>query len=97
MNALWLHRKLENNAGLLIFGILFLSSIGGLVQILPGLFQDSLSAPGENTRIYDAVELTGRDIYIREGCNVCHSQQIRPILAEVDALWALFPCRRVRL
>ena len=84
MNALWLHRKLENNAGLLIFGILFLSSIGGLVQILPGLFQDSLSTPSENTRIYDAVELTGRDIYIREGCNVCHSQQIRPILAEVE-------------
>ena len=84
MNALSIHKKLEENAGLLIFGILFVSSIGGLVQIVPSLFQKSLSTPGENVRVYNAVELTGRDIYIREGCHVCHSQQIRPLLAEVQ-------------
>ena len=84
MNAISLHKKLEENAGLLIFGILFIASIGGFVQVLPSLFQQSLSTASSNTRVYDAVELTGRDIYIREGCSVCHSQQIRPLLAEVE-------------
>jgi len=84
MNALKLHRILEQNTGLLIFGILFISSIGGLVQILPSLNDETLSTPTMNTRVYDAVELTGRDIYIREGCHVCHSQQIRPLVAEVE-------------
>jgi cytochrome c oxidase cbb3-type subunit 2 len=84
MSVLSIHKKLEENAGLLIFGILLVSSIGGLVQVLPSIFQKSLSTPGQYTRVYDAVELTGRDIYIREGCHVCHSQQIRPLLAEVQ-------------
>jgi cytochrome c oxidase cbb3-type subunit 2 len=83
MKAVNLHRKLEENTGLLIFGILFVSAIGGLVQVLPSIFQKSLSTPGEHTRPYPAVELVGRDIYIREACSVCHSQQVRPILAEV--------------
>jgi cytochrome c oxidase cbb3-type subunit 2 len=84
MRVMSLHKKLEDNAGLLIFGILFVSSIGGLVQVLPSLFQKSLSTPSEHTRVYSAVELTGRDIYIREGCSVCHSQQVRPLIAEVE-------------
>ena len=83
MKAVDLHRKLEENTGLLIFGILFVSAIGGLVQVLPSIFQKSLSTPSENTRPYPAAELVGRDIYIREACSVCHSQQVRPILAEV--------------
>jgi cytochrome c oxidase cbb3-type subunit 2 len=83
MNAADLHKKLEENTGLLIFGILFVSSIGGLVQVLPSIFQESLNTPSENTRPYGALELVGRDIYIREACSVCHSQQVRPILAEV--------------
>ena len=83
MSGLSLHQKLENNAALLVFGILFVSAIGGLVQIIPSLTQDSLKTPARNTRVYSAVELVGRDIYIREGCSVCHSQQIRPLLAEV--------------
>ena len=83
MSALSLHQRLENNAALLIFGILFVSSIGGLVQIIPSLAQDSLKSPATNTRVYSAIELIGRDIYVREGCSVCHSQQIRPLLAEV--------------
>jgi cytochrome c oxidase cbb3-type subunit 2 len=83
MNGINLHKKLEENIGLLIFGILFVSAIGGLVQVLPSLFQESLSTPTANTKVYSAAELMGRDIYIREGCSVCHSQQIRPLLAEV--------------
>lgn len=83
MNGINLHKKLEENAGLLIFGILFVSAIGGLVQVLPSIFQESLKTPTGNTVPYNAIELTGRDIYIREGCGVCHSQQVRPLLAEV--------------
>jgi len=84
MNALGLHKKLEENAGLLIFGILLVSSIGGLVQIVPSLYQESLMTPTANTRVYTPLELLGRDIYISEGCSVCHSQQIRPLVAEVE-------------
>jgi len=83
MTGLELHKKLEENAFLLIFGILFVSALGGLVQVLPSIFQDSLNTPSEATKPYSAVALTGRDIYIREGCSVCHSQQVRPLLAEV--------------
>ncbi|MBT3531214.1 MAG: cytochrome-c oxidase, cbb3-type subunit II [Gammaproteobacteria bacterium] len=84
MSGLSLHKKIEENIGLLIFGILVVSSIGGLVQIVPILNQESLETATINTRVYSAVELTGRDIYIREGCHVCHSQQIRPLIAEVE-------------
>ena len=66
----------------MIFGILFVSAIGGLVQVLPSLFQESLSRPGEHTRVYTPLELLGRDIFVREGCSTCHSQQIRLLLAE---------------
>ena len=83
MTGLELHKKLEENAFLLIFGILAVSAIGGLVQVLPSIFQESLNTPTDTTKPYGAVQLAGRDIYIREGCSVCHSQQIRPLLAEV--------------
>jgi len=84
MNGVGLHKKLEENTGLLIFGILFVSAIGGLVQVLPSLFQESLMTPTENTQVYSPLQLLGRDIYIREHCSVCHSQQVRPLLAEVE-------------
>jgi len=84
MNGLSLHKKLEQNSALLIFGILFVSAIGGLVQVLPSVYQESLRTPVGNTRPYSAVELAGRDIYIREGCATCHSQQIRSLVAEVE-------------
>jgi cytochrome c oxidase cbb3-type subunit 2 len=84
LTALALHRKLEEHAGLLIFGILFVSSIGGLAQVLPSLFQDSLSTPVAGLRVYTPLQLLGRDVYIREGCSVCHSQQVRPLIAEVE-------------
>lgn len=84
MNFVSLHKRLEQNTGLLIFGILLVSSIGGLVQIIPSLFEDSLSAPVENLEPYAPLELMGRDIYIRESCSTCHSQQVRPLLSEVE-------------
>ena len=84
MNGLSLHKKLEQNSALLIFGILFVSAIGGLVQVLPSIYQESLRTPAENARPYTAVELAGRDIYMREGCSTCHSQQIRSLVAEVE-------------
>lgn len=78
-----LQKKLESNAGLLIFGILLVSSLGGLAQILPSLAQPSLSAPAEGVAPHPPLELAGREIYIRESCNLCHTQQVRPLLAEV--------------
>ncbi len=83
MNGFQLHQVLEKNIGLLIFGILFVSAIGGLVQVLPSLFQESLKTASPNTKVYSPLELVGRDVYIREGCSTCHSQQIRPLVAEV--------------
>lgn len=84
MNGYTLHQKLENHAGLLIFGIVLVAAMGGLVQVLPSIFQESLAEASENVRPYNAVELAGRDIYIREGCHVCHTQQVRPLVAEVE-------------
>jgi cytochrome c oxidase cbb3-type subunit 2 len=83
MSFLGLHNLIERNTGLLIFGILFVASIGGLVQILPTMLEDSLAAPAENVVPYSALELAGRDLYVRESCSTCHSQQVRPLLAEV--------------
>ena len=83
MNLLSLHRKVERHSGLLIFGILIVSSIGGLVQVLPIVMDDSHRAPAPGLAVYTPLELEGRDIYIRESCSVCHTQQVRPLLAEV--------------
>ena len=97
MNAVDLHRKLERNSGLLIFGILFVSAIGGLVQVLPSVLQDDLVTPGPGTQPYGPVELTGRDLYIREGCSTCHSQQVRPLLGGGQTLRTVLQGGRVRL
>lgn len=83
MNLFNLHKRLEQHTGLLIFGILVVSSIGGLVQIVPSLFTESLSTAAPGVKPYPPLALVGRDIYIREGCSVCHSQQVRPLLSEV--------------
>jgi cytochrome c oxidase cbb3-type subunit 2 len=83
VNFLSLHRKIERHSGLLIFGILVVSSIGGLVQVLPIVLDDSHSAPAAGLAVYSPLELEGRDIYIRESCSTCHTQQVRPLLAEV--------------
>ncbi len=83
MSFLGAHNAIERNTGLLIFGILFVASIGGLVQVLPTMADDSLAAPAEHVVPYTALELAGRDLYMRESCSTCHSQQVRPLLAEV--------------
>ena len=83
MSLLRLHQALERNTGLLIFGILAVSSIGGLVQVLPTIVDESLAAPAANVVPHTPLELVGRDVYIRESCSTCHSQQVRPLLAEV--------------
>jgi len=64
--------------------IVFLVSIAGLVQIIPLYFMNSTTQPVEGLKPYTALQLTGRDIYIREGCYVCHSQMIRPFRAETE-------------
>ena len=78
------HDKVEKNIGLMIVLIIIVISIGGLVQIVPLFFQDSLTEPVAGLKPYDPLRLEGRDIYIREGCYVCHSQMIRPFRAETE-------------
>ena len=83
MSWMSLHRRLERNAGLLIFGILLVSAVGGMVQLLPIVSSDSHAQPAAGLEPYSPLELEGRDVYIRESCSTCHTQQIRPLLAEV--------------
>ena len=78
------HDKVEKNIGLMIILIIAVISIGGLVQIVPLFFQDSLTEPVAGLKPYSALRLEGRDIYVREGCYVCHSQMIRPFRAETE-------------
>jgi cytochrome c oxidase cbb3-type subunit 2 len=78
------HEKVEVNLGLMIVLILILVSVGGVIQIVPLFFQYSTTQPVEGLRPYTALQLTGRDIYVREGCYVCHSQMIRPFRAETE-------------
>lgn len=83
MSWLSLHHRLERHAGLLIFGILLVSAIGGMVQLLPVVAGGGHGHGPSQSAPYSALELEGRDIYIRESCSTCHTQQIRPLLAEV--------------
>ncbi|MGQ7814812.1 cytochrome-c oxidase, cbb3-type subunit II [Metapseudomonas furukawaii] len=78
------HEKLEKNVGLLALFMVIAVSIGGLVQIVPLFFQDVTNTPVEGMKPYSALQLEGRDIYIREGCVGCHSQMIRPFRAETE-------------
>ncbi|MER1966349.1 cytochrome-c oxidase, cbb3-type subunit II [Castellaniella sp. GW247-6E4] len=78
------HEMLERNVGLLIFFSILVVSFSGLVQIIPLFFQHSTTTPVEGVRPYEALHLVGRDVYIREGCVGCHSQQIRMLQSEVQ-------------
>ncbi|AKX44490.1 cytochrome C oxidase Cbb3 [Thiopseudomonas alkaliphila] len=78
------HELLEKNIGLLAFFMVIAVSIGGLTQIVPLFFQDVVNEPVEGLKPYTALQLEGRDIYIREGCVQCHSQMIRPFRAETE-------------
>ena len=79
-----LQEKVEKNTGLLIVLILVAVIVGGLVQILPLFFQHSTTEPVEGLHKYSPLRLAGRDVYIREGCYLCHSQMIRPFRAETE-------------
>lgn len=78
------HEFIEKNVGLLAIFIIIAISFGGLAQITPLLFQKETNQPVDTLRPYTALEMEGRDIYIREGCSVCHSQMIRPFRAETE-------------
>lgn len=78
-----LHHFIEHRAGALIFGILFVSMLGGLAQIIPSLNDDSLSEASDTARLYTPLQLAGREVYLRESCGLCHTQQVRPLVAEV--------------
>ena len=76
------HAKVETNNFLMIVLILLVVSVGGLVQIVPLFFQKSTTQPVEGLKPYTALQLAGRDVYIREGCYNCHSQMVRPFRSE---------------
>jgi cytochrome c oxidase cbb3-type subunit 2 len=76
------HEKIETNSWLLIVLILCTVAIGGLVEIVPLFFQRSTTEPVTGLKPYTALQVAGRDIYLREGCYGCHSQMIRPLRAE---------------
>ena len=78
------HDKIEKNIGLMIILIIIVVSIGGIVQIVPLFFQHSLTEPVAGLEPYSPLRLAGRDVYVREGCYLCHSQMIRPFRAETE-------------
>ncbi|MDM0045063.1 cytochrome-c oxidase, cbb3-type subunit II [Variovorax dokdonensis] len=76
------HEKVETNNFLMIVLILIVIAIGGAVEIVPLFFQRSTTQPIEGVKPYSALQLAGRDIYLREGCYGCHSQMVRPFRSE---------------
>ena len=78
------HEAIETNIGFMMILIILTISVGGLIQIVPLFFQQTTTQPVEGLKPYSALELAGRDVYIREGCYVCHSQMIRPFRAETE-------------
>jgi len=76
------HSVLEKNIALMGVAIAIVVSIGGLVQIVPLMFQASVVEPLPGQKPYPALELAGRDVYLREGCHGCHSQMIRTLRFE---------------
>jgi cytochrome c oxidase cbb3-type subunit 2 len=76
------HANIETNNFLMIVLILLVVAVGGLVEIVPLFFQKSTTQPVPGLKPYTALQLAGRDIYLREGCYGCHSQMIRPLRAE---------------
>lgn len=78
------HELIEKNVGILIILTILVASVGGIVEIVPLFFQKSTTQPVAGMKPYTPLQLTGRDIYIREGCYGCHSQMIRPFRAETE-------------
>ena len=84
MGILDKHKVIEKNATLLLVGSLLVVSIGGIVEIAPLFYLENTIEEVDGMRPYSPLELAGRDIYVREGCYVCHSQMIRPMRDEVE-------------
>jgi cytochrome c oxidase cbb3-type subunit 2 len=78
------HEVIEKNIGLMIVLIIVAISFGGLVEIVPLMFQKDTTEPIAGLKPLPALELEGRDIYIRDGCHVCHTQMIRPFRSETE-------------
>jgi cytochrome c oxidase cbb3-type subunit 2 len=78
------HEIVEKRAGLMGLLIAAVISVGGLVEIVPLYFSSQVTQPAPGVKPYSALELAGRDIYVREGCYGCHSQMIRPLRAETE-------------
>ena len=78
------HDVVEKNIGLMIVLIIVAISFGALVELVPLFYQKQLTEPLTGMKPLTALQLTGRDIYIREGCNVCHSQMVRPLRSETE-------------
>src|SRR6187455_762996 len=78
------HDLIERKTGLMILLVILVVSVGGLVEIVPLFFQKSTTQPVAGWKPYSALQLSGRDIYLREGCYNCHSQMIRPFRAETE-------------
>ena len=78
------HKKLETNISLMAIFIVIAVSLGGLVEIVPLIFLDQVRQPAEGVKPYPALQLAGRDVYIKEGCYNCHSQMIRPFRSETE-------------
>jgi cytochrome c oxidase cbb3-type subunit 2 len=76
------HEKIETSNFLMIVLILIVLLFGGMVEIVPLFFQKSTTQPVEGLKPYTALQVAGRDVYVREGCYNCHSQMIRPFRAE---------------
>jgi cytochrome c oxidase cbb3-type subunit II len=84
MSSASVHDLIERKVWLLIVLVILVISVGGLVEIVPLFFQKSTTQPVTGLKPYTALQLEGRDIYIREGCGNCHSQMIRPFRAETE-------------
>jgi len=84
MSLLEKHAVLEKNATLLLVGSLLVVTVGGIVEIAPLFYLENTIEKVEGMRPYSPLELVGRNIYVREGCYVCHSQMIRPFRDEVE-------------
>jgi len=78
------HDMIERNQALLIVLVILVIAVGGLVEIVPLSFSRSVTEPVAGLKPYTPLQLTGRDIYVREGCYNCHSQMVRPFRAEVE-------------
>jgi cytochrome c oxidase cbb3-type subunit II len=78
------HDIVEKNIGLMAVLAVVAISFGGLVEIVPQFFLKETTTPVEGLKPLNAVQLEGRDIYMREGCHTCHTQMIRPLRAEVE-------------